>query len=254
MTVGASSDGPALAKVTREQESNSSSSSSSSSSFSRTADNSSNNDDSPSSSSAASNRLSSLSTEEWRAKYEPDGCVDLWVEEEFNAGSRLVGGRAAYLKGPQAAGAGSGEGRVLEEERTAPAVSRTVKIFNKATAQAVEVSVPEDRYVLWEAEDQGLILPYACRMGCCTACAVRVKEGEMSQPEALGVAAELRDRGFALMCVGFAKSDLVLELAEEDEVYDLQFGDVFESRATDPSRAESVERDPFALEIANMDE
>jgi ferredoxin len=91
-------------------------------------------------------------------------------------------------------------------------------------------------------------------MGCCTACAVRVKSGEMSQPEALGVAAELRERGFALMCVGFAKTDLVLELAEEDEVYDLQFGDVFGERATDPSNGESIEKDPFALEVAFYDE
>jgi hypothetical protein len=34
--------------------------------------------------------ISSLSTEEWRARYEQDGAVDLWVEEEFNSGSRLT--------------------------------------------------------------------------------------------------------------------------------------------------------------------
>ncbi len=39
------------------------------------------------------------------------------------------------------------------------------------------------RYVLWEAEDKGLELPYACRMGCCTACAVKVVEGEVYQPQ-----------------------------------------------------------------------
>ncbi len=34
--------------------------------------------------------IHSMTTAEWRARYERDGMVDLWVEEEFNAGSRLV--------------------------------------------------------------------------------------------------------------------------------------------------------------------
>lgn len=34
--------------------------------------------------------ISRLSTAEWRAKYETDGMVDLWLEDEFNAGSRLI--------------------------------------------------------------------------------------------------------------------------------------------------------------------
>ena len=134
MTVGASSDGPAQARVGREEEERSASSTSSYSS-------------SPETEKERARRLSSLSTEEWRARYEPDGCVDLWVVEEFNAGSRLVGGRAAHLQGPEAAGAGSGEGRVLE--RAGPVATHSVKIFNKATAQTVEVAVPENRYVLW---------------------------------------------------------------------------------------------------------
>ena len=33
----------------------------------------------------------------------------------------------------------------------------------------------------------------------------------MHQPQALGVSQELRDRGFALMCVGYPETDLVLE-------------------------------------------
>jgi ferredoxin len=34
--------------------------------------------------------ISKMTTAEWREKYEKDGLVDLWVEEEFNSGSRLM--------------------------------------------------------------------------------------------------------------------------------------------------------------------
>lgn len=71
--------------------------------------------------------------------------------------------------------------------------------------------------------------------------------------QSLGVSRELREAGYALMCVGFPRSDLVLETVDEDEVYDLQFGRSFAEQAVDP-RNQSVERDDFALEIANMDE
>lgn len=147
-------------------------------------------------------------------------------------------------------------------------------------------------------------------MGCCTACAVKVKSGELRQVEALGVSQELRDAGYGLMCVAFPVGDCELELADEDEVYELQFGRcgtvvcawrpanwvakrsagrsrvaalaahnlaaccaasgrswctttvpspvnpcprAFEEQATDPNGA-FIERDDFALEIAQMDE
>lgn len=173
--------------------------------------------------------------------------MDLWVKEEFNAASRLVGGRAVHFGGE--AGQFSGEGR-----GASTAKKHRVKIYNKFIDQEVDVEVPEDRYILWEAEDQGLMLPYACRMGCCTACAVRVKEGEMYQPEGLGISNELKKKGFAMMCIGFPRSDLVLETVEEDEVYELQFGESFERNATNPNNRESIERDDFAIELALLDE
>ena len=76
----------------------------------------------------------------------------------------------------------------------------------------------------------------------------------MSQPEALGISKELKEQGFALMCVGYPKSDLVLETVEDDEIYDMQFGQAFSEQAIDPKNKKFVERDDFALEVANMDE
>ena len=131
--------------------------------------------------------------------------------------------------------------------------SHHVKIHNRYADEIVEVEVPEDRYVLWEAEDHGLKLPYACRMGCCTTCAVKVLSGEMYQPQALGISKHLKEQGYALMCVGFPKSDLVLETVNEDEVYDLQFGRQFEEQALNKT-GQNIQRDDFALELADMDE
>jgi ferredoxin len=172
--------------------------------------------------------MASMTTEEWRSTYEQDGRVDLWMQDEFNAASRLVGGRSAHYG--IAPGIGSGEGPSVSD-----APRHKVKIKNHFAAQEIEVEVPEDRFILFEAEEQGLVLPWACRLGCCTACAVKVKSGEMYQPYSLGVSKELRERGYALMCVGFPLTDLELETVPEDEVYDLQFGNFFAEQALDPN-------------------
>lgn len=100
----------------------------------------------------------------------------------------------------------------------------TVEIRDRQRQRQYRVSVPEDRYILQTAEAEGIDLPFACRNGCCTTCAVRVLEGDLAQPEALGLSLELRRQGYALLCVSYPCSDLVVETQDEDEVYELQFG------------------------------
>lgn len=139
----------------------------------------------------------------------------------------VQGGSAVYRGG--VAGQGSGEG-----PGASSAQSFKVKIINHYAEEEVDVEVPEDRcgiaerstegwgrssapahcstrccsacphcsshaapccrYILWAAEEQGYELPYACRLGCCTSCTVKVKEGEMFQPHSLGLSKSLRDQ------------------------------------------------------------
>jgi ferredoxin len=103
----------------------------------------------------------------------------------------------------------------------------TVRIYNRKTQTHHLVQVPQDRYVLTSAERQGVDLPFACRNGACTSCAVRVVSGEIYQPEAMGLSPKLRERGYALLCVSYPQSDLEVETQDEDEVYELQFGRYF---------------------------
>jgi ferredoxin len=99
-----------------------------------------------------------------------------------------------------------------------------VQIHDRQKNISYTVQVPADRYVLMSAEAQGFELPFSCRNGACTACAVRVLAGEIAQPEAVGLSPKLRASGYALLCVSYACSSLEVETQDEDEVYELQFG------------------------------
>ncbi|KAM1475844.1 hypothetical protein ACFXTO_037894 [Malus domestica] len=133
--------------------------------------------------------------------------------------------------------------------------THTVTVHDRQRGVSHQFLVPEDQYILHTAESQDITLPFACRHGCCTSCAVRVKSGELRQPEALGISAELKSKafvilsemqGYALLCVGYPSSDLEVETQDEDEVYWLQFGRYF---ARGP-----IDRDDYALELAMGDE
>jgi ferredoxin len=103
----------------------------------------------------------------------------------------------------------------------------TITIHHRQEGRTYQVQVPDDRYILQTAEQQAADLPFSCRNGACTACAVRILSGEVYQPEAMGLSPDLRDQGYALLCVSYPRSDLEVETQDEDEVYELQFGRYF---------------------------
>lgn len=107
------------------------------------------------------------------------------------------------------------------------AIFHQVRIHDRRSGTYHRIQVPEDRYILHTSENQGVELPFSCRNGACTACAVRVLSGELYQPEAMGLSPDLQKRGYALLCVSYARSDLEVETQDEDEVYELQFGRYF---------------------------
>ena len=103
----------------------------------------------------------------------------------------------------------------------------TVKVLERSTGKEYIVEVPEDRYILETAEQQDAELPFLCRNGACTSCAVKIVSGELEQPEAMGLSPKLKDKGYALLCVSYPRSDLEVETQDEDEVYMMQFGRYF---------------------------
>ncbi|MDX2256286.1 MAG: 2Fe-2S iron-sulfur cluster-binding protein [Pseudanabaenaceae cyanobacterium bins.39] len=105
-----------------------------------------------------------------------------------------------------------------------------IRIRDRQTNQVYETDITGDRYILESLENQGITLPFACRNGACTACAMRVKSGKLDQHEVIGLSKSLQEEGYALICSSYALSDLDLETQDEDEVYNLQFGRYFAKR------------------------
>uniref|UniRef100_A0A0E0KHJ2 Ferredoxin n=1 Tax=Oryza punctata TaxID=4537 RepID=A0A0E0KHJ2_ORYPU len=166
----------------------------------------------------------------------------------FAATARPARGATTTTTKVRASGLRQVEGPVSERaySSSSPAPTHKVTVHDRQRGIVHEFIVPQDQYILHTAEAQDITLPFACRHGCCTSCAVRIKSGQIRQPEALGISAELKDKGYALLCVGFPTSDVEVETQDEDEVYWLQFGRYF---ARGP-----VERDDYALELAMGDE
>ncbi|MFM7239981.1 MAG: 2Fe-2S iron-sulfur cluster-binding protein [Cyanobium sp.] len=102
-----------------------------------------------------------------------------------------------------------------------------ITVHWRQTGRVITHEVPEGETILRSFEQQGDPLPFSCRNGCCTACAVRVLKGSIDQREALGLSKDLRQQGYGLLCVARATGPLEVETQDDDEVYDLQFGRFF---------------------------
>lgn len=102
-----------------------------------------------------------------------------------------------------------------------------ITVHWRQAGRTIRHQVPEGDYILRSFEQQGDPLPFSCRNGCCTACAVRVLSGSIDHREALGLSKDLREQGYGLLCVARATGPLEVETQDEDEVYDRQFGCYF---------------------------
>ncbi|MEN9228424.1 MAG: 2Fe-2S iron-sulfur cluster-binding protein [Gloeomargarita sp. GMQP_bins_120] len=97
--------------------------------------------------------------------------------------------------------------------------------------QVFTIQAPADRTILDSAAAAGVELPSSCRAGICTTCAARLISGTVDQPDAMGLSPALVEQGFALLCVAYPRSPLVLETDQEETVYELQFGQFQKQKA-----------------------
>ncbi|NJL82695.1 MAG: 2Fe-2S iron-sulfur cluster binding domain-containing protein [Chloroflexaceae bacterium] len=103
-------------------------------------------------------------------------------------------------------------------------MSQTYSAEVRHQGNIYKFSVTDEQTVLQAAEAAGIDLPNSCNAGVCTTCAAQLVTGTVDQSNGMGISPQLQQEGFALLCVSYPRSDLVIEAGKEDLVYDRQFG------------------------------
>ena len=116
--------------------------------------------------------------------------------------------------------------RIVINRRIYSVTNLSAKPSHKVTLKHLGVdtvlTIPEDVSILSAALDAGIELPYDCKLGVCLTCPSRIVSGKVDQSEGT-LEDSVKDQGYALTCISYPRSDVVITSIDEDELVSAQF-------------------------------
>ena len=85
-----------------------------------------------------------------------------------------------------------------------------------------EMEVDENTSILEASLDAGVNLPHDCDLGVCLTCPSRIISGECDQSTGT-LDDSVIEKGFALTCQSYPRSDVVITSIDEEELVEAQF-------------------------------
>merc|ERR1712217_982564 len=101
--------------------------------------------------------------------------------------------------------------------RTSDISMYTVTLDTPEGEKSFECS--EDTYIMDQAEEEEIEMPYSCRSGACSSCAGKVLSGTVDQSEGNFLDDEQIDNGFVLTSIAYPTSVVTIKTDQEEELF-----------------------------------